>query len=166
MAKKKIKDKVKDFINSVKEDVKNGVSNAIYLPLLPFLPIMRRALQKSGYKSTGDLQEVSERFFHEYIKNMNYDYEHVRAMRASGAGHSFDALTATQIAQEILPIIRQLLEMFKKGDEADREALRESDAASEVLVSKSDKSAFSDYLPLLLIGLTAFLIFNSFGKKS
>lgn len=177
MAKKKRKIRIKEFVKSFQDDIKNGFSSAVYLPLLPFLPVMRRALQKSGYNSSGDLQEVSERFFHEYIRNLNYDYKHVKALKASGAGHSFDALTVAQIAQEILPVIRQLIEMFKNGDKADREALRESDDASEVFEKDSvepekkdsdvsDNSAFKQYLPILLGLLLAGFLLSQKGGKS
>ena len=162
MAKKKLKDKIRDFVNGVKDDIKRGATSAVYLPLLPFLPIMKRALAKSGYNSSGNLQEVSERFFHEYIRNLNYDSAHVAAMRKTNAGHNFDALTVAQIANEILPIIRQIIEQFKNGDARDREAVEDSNRAAKVLTEdeneNKDSGAFKQYLPLLLGALILGLI--------
>lgn len=173
MAKTKIKDKIKDFVNNVKEDIKNGVTSAVYLPLAPFLPLMKRALAKSGYNSGGDLKEVSERFFNEYIRNLgNYDYKHVEAIRKTNAGHHFNALTAANIATMVMPVIIQLLQTFRNSSDAnDRRAAQESDDNASEFTKDSDdqntnqdKSALKEYLPFLLCGLVV-VGFFMFKKK-
>lgn len=172
----KLSEWVEDLVSDVKNEIKKGSTKALYLPLLPFYPIMKRALQKSGYNSSGDLQEVSERFYNEYMRNLSYDYKYITAFNKTNAGHHFDPLTATQIANEILPIIRQLIELFKKSDKAeDRAAARDSnDITTEMETQKGedkgedkeeDKNIFMQYLPFIIGGLIIAVLLNSKGKK-
>ena len=172
----KLSEWVEDLVSDVKNEIKKGSTKALYLPLLPFYPIMKRALQKSGYNSSGDLQEVSERFYNEYMRNLSYDYKYITAFNKTNAGHHFDPLTATQIANEILPIIRQLIELFKKSDKAeDRAAARDSnDITTEMEPPKDedkgedkgeDKNIFMQYLPFIIGGLIIVVLLNSKGKK-
>lgn len=176
MGKLNISEWVKDFVNDVKNEIKQGSTKALYLPLLPFYPIMKRALQKSGYNSSGDLQEVSERFYNEYMRNLSYDYKYITAFNKTNAGHHFDPLTATQIANEILPIIRQLIELFKKSDNAeDRAAAKDSnDITTEIEPPKNedkdedkdeDKNIFMQYLPFIIGGLIIVVLLNSKGEE-
>ena len=167
---------VGDLVKDVKNEIKQGTTKALYLPLLPFYPIMKRALQKSGYNSSGSLQEVSERFYNEYMRNLSYDYKYIQAFNKTNAGHHFDALTATQIANEILPIIRQQIELFKKSDNAEdrAEAKDSNDITTEMEQSQSenkgedkdeDKNIFMQYLPFIIGGLIIVVLLNSKGKK-
>lgn len=167
---------VGDLVKDVKNEIKQGTTKALYLPLLPFYPIMKRALQKSGYNSSGGLQEVSERFYNEYMRNLSYDYKYITAFNKTNAGHHFDPLTATQIANEILPIIRQIIELFKKSDNAeDRAAAKDSnDITTELETQQSedkgedkgeDKNIFMQYLPFIIGGLVLVVLLNSKGKK-
>lgn len=173
---KKLSEWVEDLVSDVKNEIKQGSTKALYLPLLPFYPIMKRALQKSGYNSSGDLQEVSERFYNEYMRNLSYDYKYITAFNKTNAGHHFDPLTATQIANEILPIIRQLIELFKKSDNAqDREAAKDSnDITTEMEPPKGedkgedkeeDKNIFMQYLPFMIGCLIIVVLLNSKDEK-
>jgi len=169
---------IKDLVKDTKEDIKKGINKAVYLPLLPFLPLMKRALAKSGYNSSGDLQEVSERFYNEYMRNLSYDYKYIQAFNKTNAGHHFDPLTVTQIANEVLPIIRQLLEMFKKSDNAaDRQSVEDSNNIITELETENnqgennqgenneDKNIFMQYLPFIIGALALVLVLNTSKSK-
>ena len=113
MAKKKKKSKLKNFFSKMGKGLKAvaGTLNPVILPILPFLPMMKKVLQKKGVKNIPkNPTKLVLLFSKEIMHKGKYDYmsvdEHFENFVAAIAG----------VVTGVLTFVKDLIKKKKKGE--------------------------------------------------
>jgi hypothetical protein len=156
-----------------------AIDNAGFLPLAPYVPIMKLSLRKKGKPEGGNLKETSLLFYNIVVKGndfyiYSYHYANAKGENSSGSGVSVDQVLA--IIKEVLPFLTALISKFKNGSEAEKKAVNDTNKLVNQVVQSSGnatpssventpapktdtKGLFSSFLPLVAIGLVGYVLF-------
>lgn len=186
---KKQKDKIKNIVNNTQNAVnnivnqaqnavQNGSLEAILLPLLPYVPVMKYALKKAGVPTNNfDLKDTVKLFYYIIVKgDKTYSLDYYKAFKKTKAGHHYGQETAyIEMAKEILPMIIELIKAFKKNDTSPeaKAALNETENLTKKVINENkpnitenkEGNIFKSFFPLLIGGGVLFLLMSKGGSK-
>ena len=167
---------VNNIVNQAQNAVQNGFSEAIFIPLLPYLPVMKYALKKAGVPTNNDLKDTVKLFYHIIVKgDKSYSLDYYKAFKKTKAGHHFGEEAYVEMVKEILPMIIQLIKAIKGTDKSPEAiaALNETEDLAKKAVNENqpittgskDGNIFKNFLPLIIGGAALLLLMSKGGSK-
>lgn len=108
----------RSWVAKTGEKIGNTLADVVLAPLLPFKGLMKKALEKRGYKPSNKLRELAEQFYNHVVKNNfegnNYDDVYVSADNYEDEDHAAIAIGA--IVSAILAFIKGIKEKGDSGE--------------------------------------------------
>lgn len=137
MGKGKLKNAIKHIVDKAKGAVKKVGGDVAFSPLLPFLPMMKKELDRLGVKHTNDLGEVSKSFVDNVIKKIHgQHFEYVD-------GQNLYAEAASAIISTIIAFFQNIKDKKAKGEALSADEQRVLNTAESTINTVTDAAADS-----------------------